>query len=91
MVKDNQIPKDHRVLQHVLHKNRRHHGKLARKGRESYCSHDPASFLLYQMIFLASSPLGGSLNAWWDDTLKGLLEERRREASGALIYAMWGT
>ena len=35
-------------------------------------------------------PGGRSLNVWWDDTIAALPKERRREASGLIIYSMWG-
>ena len=40
---------------------------------------------------MVQPPMGRNLNTWWDDLLRGLPKEKRKEASGALIYAMWGT
>ena len=34
--------------------------------------------------------MGKSINAWWDGMCAAILKERRREASGVFIYAMWG-
>ena len=42
-------------------------------------------------IGVADAPMGHNINSWWDDLLRRLLKEKRREASGSLIYAMWGT
>ena len=42
-------------------------------------------------IGIADAPMGRNLNSWWDDLLRRLPKEKRREASGSLIYAMWGT
>ena len=41
-------------------------------------------------IGTVTPPLGRSINAWWDDMLGRLPKEKRREASGTIIYAMWG-
>ena len=35
-------------------------------------------------------PNGSGLNAWWDLTIVGLPKAKRREASGAIIYSIWG-
>jgi hypothetical protein len=35
-------------------------------------------------------PGGRSLNDWWDETISHLPKEKKREASGAIIYSMWG-
>ena len=36
-------------------------------------------------------PAGGkSLNDWWDETIAALPKEKRRAASGAIIYSVWG-
>ncbi|KAK1680570.1 hypothetical protein QYE76_041418 [Lolium multiflorum] len=35
-------------------------------------------------------PGGKSLNEWWDEAISHLLKEKKREASGAIIYSMWG-
>jgi hypothetical protein len=34
--------------------------------------------------------LGRNIDAWWDGVLAGIPKEKRREASGAFIYAMCG-
>ena len=31
-----------------------------------------------------------SLNEWWDATIAGIPKDRRREASGAIMYSIWG-
>ena len=38
----------------------------------------------------APPTLGRAIDGWWDAMLAGLPKERRREASGAFIYCMWG-
>jgi hypothetical protein len=35
-------------------------------------------------------PGGKSLNVWWDEVISHLPKEKKREASGAIIYSMWG-
>jgi hypothetical protein len=35
-------------------------------------------------------PSGKSLNDWWDETISHLPKAKKREASGAIIYSMWG-
>jgi hypothetical protein len=38
-----------------------------------------------------SPPAGGmTLNDWWDATISDIPKEKRREASGAIIYSVWG-
>ena len=44
--KEEHVTKNHIVMWVVLHKNRRHRGKLMEKAREPYCSHAPTSFLI---------------------------------------------
>jgi hypothetical protein len=36
-------------------------------------------------------PLGDGINGWWDTEIVGIPKERRREASGAIIYTKWET
>jgi hypothetical protein len=31
-----------------------------------------------------------TLNDWWDATISNIPKEKRREASGAIIYSVWG-
>jgi hypothetical protein len=33
---------------------------------------------------------GRSLNDWWDETISKIPKDRRREASRAIIYSVWG-
>jgi hypothetical protein len=42
-------------------------------------------------IGAAPPPLGQTIDSWRDGTLAGIPKEKRREASGAFIYTMWGT
>ena len=35
-------------------------------------------------------PNGRTLDAWWDATITTLPKNKQREASGAIIYSMWG-
>jgi hypothetical protein len=41
---------------------------------------------------LGVPPLAGgmTLNDWWDATISTIPKEKRREASGAIIYSIWG-
>jgi hypothetical protein len=41
-------------------------------------------------IGAAPPTLGRNIDAWWDGVLAGIPKEKRREASGAFIYAMCG-
>ena len=41
-------------------------------------------------IGIAPSPAGHDIDRWWDGMLAGNQKEKRREASGNFIYAMWG-
>ena len=31
------------------------------------------------------------INSWWEEAIRTIPKEKRREASGAFIYSMWGT
>jgi hypothetical protein len=48
-------------------------------------------FVSHGTIGLATPPAGRGLNQWWEETIANLPREKRREASGAFIYTMWGT
>ena len=41
-------------------------------------------------IRTVTPPLDRSINAWWDDMFGRLPKEKSWEASGTIIYAMWG-
>jgi hypothetical protein len=41
-------------------------------------------------IGVAPPSLGHNIDSWWDGMVTGIPKGKRREASGALIYTMWG-
>ena len=47
-------------------------------------------FAWHGQIGAPPPPNGSTLNAWWDATIASLPKNKRREASGAIIYSMWG-
>ena len=47
-------------------------------------------FSWHEQLGAPSHPNGRSLNEWWDATIAGIPKDRRREASGAIMYSIWG-